>query len=338
LDWQPDRDFLWRDGERVVVFKTGAFPGAPALLSEQGWAEYELLTTERALSDAPPPLAEKARAVHLVPPGRVAEAADNLLDAARGEHLVALGGGRVIDTAKAIAAVRGARTCAIPTTLSGAEMTWIHRLPPGHEDRPRRRPALVLADPEAMTGQQEAALRANAMNSLAHGAEALYTPFANPVATMAALRGAALLAEGLDAGASSPQARRRLALGAILCAYAIDSALFCLHHVLCQSLAQVAGSPHAETNATMLPHTLGAMRERATDAITALAAALGSDLEALPERVRELGGGERRLSELVADEAILEAVADTAAARTELGLTPRPPDRTELMDILRAAW
>ena len=47
--------------------------------------------------------------------------------------LVAFGGGRVIDTAKAIAAVRGARVAAIPTTLSGAEMTVIHKLPDGHK-------------------------------------------------------------------------------------------------------------------------------------------------------------------------------------------------------------
>ncbi len=33
--------------------------------------------------------------------------------------------------AKAIAAVRGGRVCAIPTTLSGAPMTTIHRLPEG---------------------------------------------------------------------------------------------------------------------------------------------------------------------------------------------------------------
>ena len=41
----------------------------------------------------------------------------------------------MIDTAKAIASVTGAAVAAIPTTLSGAEMTGIHRLPAGAEDR-----------------------------------------------------------------------------------------------------------------------------------------------------------------------------------------------------------
>ena len=124
--------------------------------------------------------------------GPVPDAAAALIDAVRNPTLVALGGGRVIDTAKAIAAVRGGRVCAIPTTLSGAEMTTIHRLPAGHENEARHlvRPTLVIADPLEMTTLDEQRLRASAMNALAHGAEALYRPLANPVATLSALRGA----------------------------------------------------------------------------------------------------------------------------------------------------
>ena len=76
---------------------------------------------------------------------------------------------------------------------------------------------------------------------------------------MAALRGAKLLARSLD----TPRADRepdQLALGSILCAYALDSALFSLHHVVCQTLVRELRIPHAETNATMLPRTLGDAR------------------------------------------------------------------------------
>ena len=52
----------------------------------------------------------------------------------------------------------------------------------------------MIADPEAMTGLPERELRASAMNALAHGADSLYTPFANPVSRMTALRGAELIA------------------------------------------------------------------------------------------------------------------------------------------------
>ena len=68
--------------------------------------------------------------MHIVPPGQVPDTAAALFDQAGAERLVAFGGGRVIDTAKAVAAVTGAEVAAIPTTLSGAEMTGIHRLRP----------------------------------------------------------------------------------------------------------------------------------------------------------------------------------------------------------------
>ena len=51
--------------------------------------------------------------------------------------LVALGGGRVVEVAKAVGSVSGTEVVAVPTTLSGAPMTAIHRLPEGAEDRVR---------------------------------------------------------------------------------------------------------------------------------------------------------------------------------------------------------
>ena len=82
-----------------------------------------------------PGWATRPRTTHLVDPGQVPQTAAALLETARSTHLVALGGGRVIDTAKAVASISGAAVAAIPTTLSGAEMTGIHRLPAGAEDR-----------------------------------------------------------------------------------------------------------------------------------------------------------------------------------------------------------
>jgi alcohol dehydrogenase class IV len=332
-----ERQFTWRDGDRIVRFGPGLIGRSPELLAEHGWIGYELLSTERALAGAPAALAENAGAVHEVPPGPVNEIAADLFDAVGADSLVALGGGRVIDTAKAIAAVRGGRVAAIPTTLSGAEMTVIHRLPEGRQARDGLvRPALVIAEPEAMTGLAEERLRASAMNSLAHGAEPLYTPFANPVATMAALRGAALLAAALDQGPGRDPAP--LALGSLLCAYSLDSALFALHHVVCQTLVRMLAIPHAETNATMLPHTLAAIRPRAPEAIGSLAAALGTEAERIETRVEELGGEPRRLSELDAERSGIDDVVEAILARPELGFTPEPPDGAEIRALIEAAW
>jgi alcohol dehydrogenase class IV len=334
-----DRDFTWRDGERTVVFKEGALAETPQLLSDGIWERFELVTTPRALGDAPLELAEQATAVHEVPRGPVPDAAATIIDSVLNPTLVALGGGRVIDTAKAIAAVRGGRVCAMPSTLSGAEMTTIHRLPAGHEHAARHlvRPALVIADPIEMTGLEDAPLRASAMNALAHGAESLYTPLANPAATLHALRGAELLAGALDLPAEKRD-QAALALGSLLCASALDSAGYALHHVVCQTLVWVLSTPHAETNAIMLPLTMEAMRSRAPDAIEALAAALGTDAAGVRERIEALGGGPRRLGDLGADRGRLRRALDAILSRPELRNTPDPPGREEIGQLLEAAW
>lgn len=334
---EPQRidDFAWRDGERIVIFRRGALGEAGAILREHGWEEYDLLSTPRALEQAPRAI-EAVGSIHEVPPGGVPEAAKRIMATVRGVAIVALGGGRVIDTAKAISAAHGGRVCAIPTTLSGAPMTRIHRLPEGHEGRALVRPALVIADPDAMTSHSEGELRASAMNALAHGAESLYTPFSNPVASMAALRGASLIATALDQERESRD-RAALALGAILCAYALDSALFSLHHVVCQTLVRVCKLPHAETNATILPRAIEAMRARAPEAIADLAAAIGAEPDRIGPRIEQLGGGPRRLADLGLDASCLDQALDAMAERPELQWIADPPDRAELAALVASA-
>lgn len=327
--------FTWRDADRTVLFAPPS--EAVEVLAQQGVEGFELLSTPRALAAAEN-LSAAAAAVHEVAPGPVPEAAADLLDRVSGSTIVALGGGRVIDSAKAIAAINGARVVAIPTTLSGAEMTGIHRLPAGAEERATGlvRPGLVLADPELMTGQPERRLRASAMNALAHGADSLYTPFANPVSRMAALRGAELIAGALDQDRDGRD-NSALALGAILCGYAIDSGLFAIHHVICQTLVRTLGTPHAETNAAILPEAMRFMRERAPEQIEALAASLGTTPDSLPERIAELGQPSG-LGEAGADRDSLDDALDGIEARAELAFTPRPPSREELAAIIEAAW
>ena len=306
-------EFTWRDGERVIRFGPAAPPGDA----------HVLLTTARA---ALPPFTEAATEVVHVPPGRVDEIAAELLTRhsfAPDLLLVALGGGRVVDTTKAIAGAVGARCAAIPTTLSGAEMTGFHRTPAGVEGARLVRPALVLADPELMASAPPATLAATAMNALAHAMEALYTPLANPVSSMAALRAAALLAT---------DDRESLALGAVLAGYASGSTGIAVHHAICQTLVREAGTPHAETNAVMLPHSARLMEGRAPEALRAFHAALPSDLDALAARC-----GHTRLSSLGVEEQQLPGVADTVAAHPYTANTPDPPGPEELLAVLRAA-
>jgi maleylacetate reductase len=326
------------DDRRRLLLYGGPITDAAGTLERAGWEEFEVLSTDRALADTPD-LREAARRIHTVPHGRVDEISVSLVDEASSDRLVALGGGRVIDTAKSVASVRGAAVAAIPTTLSGAPITAIHRLPAGREAEAAgpTRPSLVVGYADAMTSALEPQLRATAMNALAHGADSLYTPLADPISREAALRGAELIAGSLD---QAPEARDRsaLALGAILCAMAVDRAGFALHHVLGQTAVRVLGIPHAETYAALLPHTMEAMRGRAPEQIEALARALGTEPDRIRERIAELAG-DRGLGELGADRDRLDEVLDGALARPDLAQqTPGEVDRSDLAAILDAAW
>ena len=302
---------------------------APALLSAHGLDAYVLLTTERALAQAAA-LAQRAEAIVYVPHGRVDEISAKLLPRCRERPLVALGGGRVVDTAKAIGGVTGAPVTAIPTTLSGAELTRFHRTPAGAEGARLVRPSLVVADPALMGSQPLPGLAASGMNALAHAAEALYTPLANPVASLAALRAAELIAGGL---LGDPPDRVGVSLGALLAGYASGQTGYAFHHVVCQTTVRVAGTPHAGTNAVVLPHSLRMAADRAPEVMAALSEAIAP---ATPERLVERTGA-TTLRELGAREEHLDPILDALEGRREIANTPRPPGRDELRELLVAA-
>lgn len=331
--------FTWVDGERMVRFGPGVLAEAPDLLAARGFERYALLTTERAQSTSPA-LLEGAQAVLHVPAGPVPDTAAAVRGDVGGHTIVALGGGRVIDAAKAIAAADGLTCAAIPTTLAGSPMTPFHRLPKGASAGRLVRPALVVWDPGLIDTLPRPQLAATAMNALAHAFESLYTPLANPVAEMAALRAVELFQYALPQEAPD---RASVALGALLASYAVGTTGFAVHHALCQTIVRTVGSPHAETNAVMLPHTVGLMAHRAPGAVGRFARALGDpDGEAVNAsgRVARLTAeaGAEGLAELGVDEDDIPAIVEAAGRHPALGATPGgAPGEAELSELIRAA-
>ena len=317
----------------MILFGRGCLEQLPELLG----TGYVVLTTPRA-RDSVPGLLEGAADVHEVPAGRVDELAGELRPLVHANLLVALGGGRLIDVAKALAAADPPRrVAAIPTTLSGAEMTQIHRHATGVDaTTPRVRPAIVANDPALSASQPRADLARSAANALGHVAEGPLTPLGNPVARLAALGSARLLAavsEGED-----QSARDALALGALLAGYVIGSTGYGLHHVLSQTLARYAGVGHGAANAVMLPYSLEALAARDRgDFFAALEASLGEPPVAFATRLRELGQV-GRLRDAGVAESDLDLCVQEAAQRPELYMTPPVPTADELRAIYAAAY
>jgi alcohol dehydrogenase class IV len=339
--------FRWPDGERLIVFGRGSLESSGDLLG----SGYALLTTPRAARSAPSVVAAAA-SVHEIPDGRVDELAAALRDLVSGELLVALGGGRVIDTAKALAAAGWAgtgRVAAIPTTLSGAEMTTVHMhatgVPP---ETARVRPALVINDPALCASQPLTSLAQSAANALGHAAEGPLTPMRGTVTTLAALEAARLIAAAFaDAGpppgalATAPGGadtapRDQLALGALLAGYVIGSTWYGLHHVMSQTLRRVAGLGHGEANAIMLPHSIGALTRRDPEAMARLGDALGEDPATFARRLCGYGGISGLRAAGVGD-AQLDRCVELAATRAELNFTPPAADAAELRALYEAA-
>ena len=330
--------FTFADGERLIRFGHGALAQAAELLAERGFDDYVLLTTPRARASAPVLVETAVRALD-VPDGPVPEAAAAVRGGVEGHPLVALGGGRVVDAAKAVAAADGRDCAAVPTTLAGSPFTPIHRMPAGVPGGRLVRPSLVIADPALMASLPRERLIATALNALAHAMESLYGPRANPVAELAALRAVELFAGALP---RDEPAADEVSLAALLAGYAVGTTGFAIHHAVSQTIVRNQGTPHAETNAVMLPHSARFAAGRAPRAMGAFARALG-DAEGNPsagaDRVSALSAltGVTRLAELGVGAAALDEVCAAVMDHPALQNTPRGAGRADVEALLERA-
>jgi alcohol dehydrogenase class IV len=332
-------DFVWKDGERLIAFGPSALASLPAYLRAQKMEQHVLLTTERSLGEMPE-LEADAEKIVLVGPGRVDELAAVHLDAVGGLPIVALGGGRVIDTAKSIAGTGEQRVAAIPTTLSGAPMTGSHR-PAAHYEGPTRRvrPAIVIAIPDQMASQPRDLLTGSAMNALSHAIESAFVTTTSPVPRMAALRAIELLSRTLVAPpVDAFEERRRLALGAIEAGYAVGASGFALHHALCQTIVRIAEVSHAPTYGVMLPYTLEFMKVRDDLTWTLVSEAMGTPDPSLTiAKMCADAGNPTTLTALGVAPERVELIIAEASSRPELRLTPGGANTEDIKALLESA-
>ncbi|GAC1520751.1 MAG: hypothetical protein NVS2B6_04620 [Thermoleophilaceae bacterium] len=129
----------------------------------------------------------------------------------------------------------------------------------------------------------------------------------------------------------------------MLAGYASGQTGFAFHHVVCQTLVRLGGTPHALTNAVVLSHSVRMMAGRAPREIASLAHALdGGPAEAgrAPDLVERLAARAEAqgLREIGFDPARIPAVLAALRDRAELGNTPpHTPDERELHDLIEAS-
>lgn len=234
------------------------------------------------------------------------------------DGVVALGGGSVSDTAKAILIVLAEGgdiadhanifyppdrydqkilakpklpLLVIPTTASAAEVT------PGLGIRARDGhklvfwdvnvvPQIIILDPEAYRETPTGVLASTGMNAFAHCVEGLYSRVRNPVSSALALHAVRGLFHALPAMIAEPAVdryRMTVMVGAHLSGHVIANARVGLHHAICHGLGSHCGIEHGEANAIMLPHVMRYNASVAGPELALLAETMGADVRGKPE-------------------------------------------------------
>ena len=347
------RAFTYQAHPARVIFGAGALQQLPAEIDRLGARRALVLCTPGQIATADRVavlLGERAagifaKAVMHVPIESAREARD---EARRlgADCAVAIGGGSTTGLGKAIALDSGLPIVAVPTTYAGSEMTPIYGITEDGLKKTGRDarvlPRTVIYDPELTLGLPFAITVTSAFNAMAHGAEGLYAPDANPVVSLMAAEGirasaAALLP--LQNDARDLAARSEALYGAWLCGMVLGATTMGLHHKLCHTLGGSFNLPHAELHTVLLPHALAYNAATAPDALRRFGRALGVGADEVPHALQALArryGAPASLAALGMPADGLDRAADLAVQNQYAN--PRPLDRTSLRALLQRAF
>jgi len=343
-------DFVFEAKLPRVVFGAGALRKLPD--------EVDALAAKRVLVLSTPGQASSAQrivellglraagvftqaAMHV--PADTARAACDEAARLAADCAIAIGGGSTTGLGKAIALTTGLPVIAVPTTYAGSEMTTMYGLTEGGAKTtgrdPRVLPRTVIYDPELSLGLPFATTVVSMINAIAHAAEGLYAPDANPVIDLLAEQGIARGAAALPRLQQAPrdlEARGDALAAAWLCGIVMGHITVGLHHKLCHTLGGF-GLPHAELHTVILPHALAYNAQAAPRAMARIAAALGST--SAPGGVFDLAQRHGAPTSLAA----IGMKADDLARAAEMAVknqypNPRTLERGALRTLLRNAF
>ncbi|PWE56944.1 maleylacetate reductase [Metarhizobium album] len=343
-------DFSYQPHPIRVVFASGASAGVAQWVETLGCRRALVLTTPQQAADGEALAARLGTlavgtfaGATMHTPVEVTERA--LLRAAelKADCVVSLGGGSTTGLGKAMAYRTDIPQIVIPTTYAGSEVTPIlGQTENGIKTTVRGEkivPEVVIYDPELTLGLPVAMSVTSGLNAIAHAAEGLYAPDRNPITTMMAVEGMRAFFEALPVIVKAPrdvEAREKALYGAWLCGTVLGQITMSLHHKICHTLGGSFDTPHAETHAVMLPHTIGFNAAAVPQLLAPITDIFGGTPgQGLYDFAKSVGSP-LALRDFGLSQSDLDRAAEIATRNPYAN--PRPIDGTSIRALLQDAW
>ncbi|WP_372461049.1 iron-containing alcohol dehydrogenase [Rhodococcus yananensis] len=291
--------------------------------------------------------------------------------------LVGLGGGSVIDAAKAVAVLSAnggnildyegvdrvavpippmvmvpstsgtgadvSQFCVVTDTLRGTKITIIGR---------SLVPDLTVIDPRLLTTMPEDLNAATGLDALTHGIEAFVSRAHNPLTDHHALRAVGMVTGTLVRTIDEPMfmpARATMAQASLEAGLAFTNAILGATHAMSHQVGGLLDLPHGVVNGVLLPHVIRFNGAADPAPFVEIAATLGLEeahgpadaaVAAVAGRVDDLArqvGVPRGLRRLGVREDDLARLADGALHDACMATNPRPATHEQMLELFRVA-
>ena len=253
-----------------IIFGVDSLRKLPEELDRRGFARALVLCTpeQTAHADVVKALITTRwidtfdQAVMHVPLATV-ESARHRAEICGADCTISIGGGSTTGLGKALALHAKIPNVAIPTTYAGSEMTNVWGLTDQGKKSTGRDvvvvPDFTIYDPRLTLDLPAAIAGPSGMNAMAQAVVNVMSDKPNPIVIALACDGIRALANSLPTIVTHPRdiaARTEALYGTCLAGAALGVGVVSLHHRLCHTLGGCFNTPHADTHAILLAHTV----------------------------------------------------------------------------------